>query len=63
VKRADPDPHKSQHSGALGAQNGALWAGLALKNPPKKTTQRNPKKTTLKKPTKNGFYWVFWVFF
>jgi hypothetical protein len=30
-------------------------AGLALKNPPKKT---HPKK-----PTKNGFFWVFLGFF
>ncbi len=42
-----------------------LWTGLALKNPPKKTTQKNSKnppkktqKTHLKKPTKNVFFWV-----
>jgi hypothetical protein len=32
-------------------------AGLALKNPPKKTHPKKPKKTHLKKPTKNGFFW------
>ncbi len=43
-----------------------LQAGLAIKNPPKKTTQKNPKKTTwknhLKKPTKNVFFLVFLKF-
>jgi hypothetical protein len=34
-------------------------AGLALKNPHKKTHPKKPKKTHLKKPTKNGFFWVF----
>jgi hypothetical protein len=38
-------------------------AGLALKNPPKKTHPKKPKKTHLKKPTKNGFFWVFMGFF
>jgi hypothetical protein len=31
-----------------------LQAGLAIKNP--------PKKTLLEKPTKNGFFGFFWVF-
>jgi hypothetical protein len=40
--------------------DGLLKAGLAIKNPPKKPTQKNPpKKTHLKKPTKNGFFWFF----
>jgi hypothetical protein len=38
-------------------QQGLGQAGLALKNPPKKT-----QKTHLKKPTKNVFFGVFWGF-
>jgi hypothetical protein len=46
-------------------------AGLALKNPPKKTHPKKPqkthpkkpKKTHLKKPTKNVFFWGFFGFF
>ncbi len=38
-------------------------AGLALKNPPKKTHPKQPKKTRLKKTKKThpqvGFFWVF----
>jgi hypothetical protein len=34
-------------------------AGLAIKNPPKKT---HPKKTHLKKPTKNGVFGFFGCF-
>jgi hypothetical protein len=34
-------------------------AGLAIRNPPKKT---HPKKNHLKKPTKNVFFWVFLKF-
>jgi hypothetical protein len=33
-------------------------AGLAIKNPPKKTHPKNPPK----KPTKNVFCGFFWVF-
>jgi hypothetical protein len=37
-----------------------IEAGLALKNPPKKTHPKKPQKTHLKKPTKNVFFvWVF----
>jgi hypothetical protein len=36
-----------------------LLAGLALKNPPKKTHPKKPKKFHLKKPTKNGFWGFF----
>jgi hypothetical protein len=39
-----------------------LWAGLALKNPPKKIHPKKTKKTHLKKTTKNGFFWVFLKF-
>jgi hypothetical protein len=35
-------------------------AGLALKNPPKKTHPKQPKKTHLKNPTKNGFFGFFY---
>jgi hypothetical protein len=35
-----------------------LGAGLALKNPTKKATQKNQKKPP-KKPTKNGFFVFF----
>jgi hypothetical protein len=42
--------------GADGLEVG-LVAGLAIKNPPKKT-QKPPKK-----PTKNGFFWVFKFFY
>jgi hypothetical protein len=34
-------------------------AGLAIKNPPKKT---HPKKPTEKNPPKSGFFWVFFGF-
>jgi hypothetical protein len=36
-----------------------LNAGLAIKNPPKKSTQ----KTHLKKPIKNNFFVLFLIFF
>jgi hypothetical protein len=40
-----------------------LEAGLALKNPPKKTHPKKPKKTRLKKPKKThpqvGFFGFF----
>jgi hypothetical protein len=36
--------------------------GLALKNPPKKPTQKNPKNH-LKKTIKSGFFWFFLGFF
>jgi hypothetical protein len=34
-------------------------AGLALKNPPKKTHPKKPKKTHLKNPLKVGFFGYF----
>jgi hypothetical protein len=34
-------------------------AGLAIKNPPKKTHPKKPKKTHIKKPTKNEFFSFF----
>jgi hypothetical protein len=41
-----------------------MKSGLAIKNPPKKPTQKNPpKKTHLKKPTKNVFFGGFFGFF
>jgi hypothetical protein len=44
-------------------QKDHLKAGLALKNPPKKTHPKKPKKNHLKKPTKNVFFWFFLGFF
>jgi hypothetical protein len=38
-------------------------AGLAIKNPPKKTRPIKPKKKRLKNPPQSGFFGFYWVFF
>jgi hypothetical protein len=37
-------------------------AGLAIKNPPKKTCPIKPKKNRLKNPPQIGFFGFYWVF-
>ncbi len=55
-----------------GGEDTAVKAGLAIKNPPKKThlkthpkkpTQKNPKRTPPEKPTKNGFFGFYLNFY
>jgi hypothetical protein len=47
---------------AISIRRTVFYAGLAIKNPPKKTHPKKPKKTHLKKPTKNVFFVSFLIF-